>query len=74
MVRLALPSAVLKIAILGLMVFLRWKRSKGKLSGIPSLSPRFLTGYFFLLVPFFSFFCSLGPHLWHMEVPGGGGI
>uniref|UniRef100_A0A8D1CTV6 Immunoglobulin V-set domain-containing protein n=1 Tax=Sus scrofa TaxID=9823 RepID=A0A8D1CTV6_PIG len=28
-VRLALPSAVLKIAILGLMVFLRWKRSKG---------------------------------------------
>ena len=38
-VGVALASAVLIIAILGLMVYLRWKRSKGKLSKIP-LSPQ----------------------------------
>lgn len=41
-VGLVLASVVLlKIPIMGLTVYLGWKRSKGKWSGTPNLSPRF---------------------------------
>uniref|UniRef100_A0A8C0D8J3 Immunoglobulin domain-containing protein n=1 Tax=Balaenoptera musculus TaxID=9771 RepID=A0A8C0D8J3_BALMU len=40
-VGLSLASAMLKIAILGWIMYLRWKRSKGKWSGTSNLSPGF---------------------------------